>query len=180
MENDAQLIRRVLAGDDEAFTALIRKHQKSVHALAWRRIGDFHFAEEIVQDAFLRAYKGLSKLKDPNQFPGWIYVITNQLCNSWLEKNRSLIESVEDIPVVEMQQMSYEHYMSEGHEKEAKASRQKLVGKLLAKLPESERTVVTLYYLGEMTTKEISKISWRVGEHDYESAPARTKAFKTA
>ena len=121
MESDAQLIRRVLAGDDEAFTALIRKHQKSVHALAWRRIGDFHFAEEIVQDAFLRAYKGLSKLKDPNQFPGWIYVITNRLCNSWLQKNRSLIESVEDIPVVEMQQMSYEHYMSEGHEKEAKS-----------------------------------------------------------
>ena len=59
--------------------------------------------------------------------------------------------------MVEMQQMSYEHYMSEGHEKEAKASRQKLVRKLLAKLPESERTVVTLYYLGEMTTKEISK-----------------------
>ena len=102
MESDVQLIRRVLAGDDEAFTALIRKHQKSVHALAWRRIGDFHFAEEIVQDAFLRAYKGLSKLKDPNQFPGWIYVITNRLCNSWLQKNRSLIESVEDIPVVEM------------------------------------------------------------------------------
>ena len=157
MESDAELIQRVLSGDDEAFTALIRKHQKSVHALAWRRIGDFHFAEEIVQDAFLRAYKGLSKLKDPNQFPGWIYVITNQLCNSWLEKNKSLIESVEDIPVVEMQQMSYERYMSDGHEKEARASRQKLVGKLLAKLPESERTVVTLYYLGEMTTKEISK-----------------------
>ena len=157
MENDVQLIQRVLSGDNEAFTALVRKHQKSVHALAWRRIGDFHFAEEIAQNAFLRAYKGLSKLKDPNQFPGWLYVITNRLCNDWLQKNKSLIESIEDIPVVEMQQMSYEHYMSEEHKKEAKASRQKLVGKLLAKLPESERTVMTLYYLGEMTTKEISK-----------------------
>ena len=157
MENDAQLIYRVLSGDDDAFTALVRKHQKSVHALAWRRIGDFHFAEEIAQDTFLRAYKGLSKLKDPNQFPGWLYVITNRLCNNWLRKNKSLIKSVEDIPVVEMQQMSYERYISEGHEKEAKASRQELVGQLLAKLPESERTVVTLYYLGEMTTKEISK-----------------------
>lgn len=157
MENDAQLIHRVLSGDDEAFTALVRKHQKSAHALAWRRVGDFHFAEEIVQDAFLRAYKGLPKLKDPNQFPGWLYVITNRLCNNWLQKNKSVIKSVEDISVVEMQRMSYEHYMSEGHEKEAKASRQKLVGQLLAKLPESERTVVTLYYLGEMTTKEISK-----------------------
>ena len=157
MEDDAQLIYRVLSGDDEAFTALVRKHQKSVHALAWRRIGDFHFAEEIVQDAFLRAYKGLPKLKNPNQFPGWLYVITNRLCNDWLEENESIIESVEDIPVAEIQRMSYEHYISAEHESEVKASHQKLVEQLLTKLPESERTVVTLYYLGEMTTKEISK-----------------------
>ena len=157
MENDAELIQRVLSGDDEAFTTLVRKHQKSVHALAWRRIGDFHFAEEIAQDAFLRAYKGLSTLKDPNQFPGWLYVITDRLCNHWLGKNKSLVEPIEDIPVQEIQQTSYERYMSEGHAKEAKAARQKLVQKLLAKLPESERTVMTLYYLGEMTTREISK-----------------------
>ena len=157
MESDVQLIYKVLSGDDEAFTALVRKHQKSVHALAWRRIGDFHFAEEIAQDTFLRAYKALPKLKDPRQFSGWLYVITNQLCNTWLEKNKSIIESVEDIPVAEMQRMSYERYALDTQEKEAKASRQKLVRQLLMKLPESERTVVTLYYLGEMTTKEISK-----------------------
>ena len=157
MENDAQLIHKVLSGDDDAFTALVRKHQKSVHALAWRRIGDFHFAEEIAQDTFLRAYKGLPKLKNPSQFSGWLYVITNRLCNSWLKKNKSIIKSVKDIPVVEMHQMSYERYMSERHEKEVKESRQKLVRQLLMKLPESERTVMTLYYLGEMTTKEISK-----------------------
>ena len=74
VEDDVQLIYRVLSGDDEAFTALVRKHQKSVHALAWRKIGDFHIAEEITQDAFLRAYKHLSKLKDPKQFSGWLYV----------------------------------------------------------------------------------------------------------
>ena len=157
MESDAQLIYRVLSGDDEAFTALVRKHRKSVHALAWRRIGDFHFAEEIAQDTFLRAYKGLPKLKNPSQFSGWLYVITNRLCNSWLEKNKSIIESVEDVPMAEIQRMSYERYVLDAQEKEAKVSRQKLVRQLLAKLPESERTVMTLYYLGEMTTKEISK-----------------------
>ena len=157
MEDDVQLIYKVLSGDDEAFTTLVRKHQKGVHALAWRRIGDFHLAEEIAQDTFLRAYKGLPKLKNPSQFSGWLYVITNRLCNSWLEKNKSIIESVEDVPVAEIQRMSYERYASEEQEKEAKVSRQKLVRQLLMKLPESERTVMTLYYLGEMTTKEISK-----------------------
>ena len=65
-ENDVQLIHRILSGDEAAFTALVRKYQKSVHALAWRKVGDFHFAEEITQDTFLQVYKKLSTLRNPN------------------------------------------------------------------------------------------------------------------
>ena len=155
VEDDVQLIHKILSGDDEAFTVLVRKHQKSVHALVWRKVGDFHFAEEITQDVFLRTYKYLSTLKDPSQFSGWLYVITDRLCNNYLQKKKSEIKSLEDVPVIEMQRTSYERYVSEQKEKEAHAHRQELVKKLLEKLPESERTVMTLYYLGEMTAKEI-------------------------
>ena len=79
-ENDVQLIHRILSGDEAAFTALVRKYQKSVHALAWRKIGDFHIAEEITQDTFLQVHKKLATLQNPNQFAGWLYVITNRLC----------------------------------------------------------------------------------------------------
>lgn len=157
IEDDVQLIRKILSGDSEAFTALVKKHQKGVHALAWRRIGDFHHAEEITQDTFVRVYKHLPKLKDHNQFSGWLYVITNRLCNTWLQDKKSLIGSLEDVPVVEVHRTSYERYISEQHETDAREHRHELVKKLLEKLPESERTVMTLYYLGEMTTKEISK-----------------------
>ena len=157
IEDDVQLIHRILSGDSEAFTALVRKHQKSVHALAWRRIGDFHFAEEITQDTFIRVYKHLPTLKDPSQFSGWLYVITNRLCNTWLQDNKSLIGSLEDVPMVEIQRSSYERYISEQYETDARDHRHELAKKLLEKLPESERTVMTLYYLGEMTTKEIGK-----------------------
>ena len=157
IEDDVQLIHKILSGDDEAFTALVKKHQKGVHALAWRRIGDFHHAEEITQDTFVRVYKHLPKLKDHNQFSGWLYVITNRLCNTWLQDKKSLIGSLEDVPVVEVHRTSYERYISEQHETNDREHRQELVKKLLEKLPESERTVMTLYYLGEMTTREISK-----------------------
>ena len=157
VEDDVQLIDKILAGDDEAFTALVRKHQKSVHALAWRKIGDFHSAEEITQDVFLRVYKHLPKLKDPRQFSGWLYVITNRLCKTWLRKNKSLMESLEDVPMAEIEKTFYEHYVSAEQEQDAQAHRSELVRKLLEKLPESERTVITLYYLGEMTAKEIGK-----------------------
>ena len=57
----------------------------------------------------------------------------------------------------EIERSSYTHHVSEARETELTEHRRKLVKKLLAKLPESERTVMTLYYLGEMTTKEIGK-----------------------
>ena len=72
--NDVDLIRHVLDGDQGAFTTLVNKYQKSVHALVWRKIGDFHIAEEITQDVFLKVYKRLSTLKRPELFPGWLYV----------------------------------------------------------------------------------------------------------
>ena len=74
-KDDIQLIRRILSGDDTAFEILVQKHQNSIHALAWRKIGDFHIAEEITQDTFLQVYKNLSQLRNPNQLLGWMYVI---------------------------------------------------------------------------------------------------------
>ena len=62
-EDDAQLIHEILSGDEAAFSRLIRKYQRSVHALAWRKIGDFHDAEEITQDTFLQVFDILTQLK---------------------------------------------------------------------------------------------------------------------
>ena len=156
-EDDIQLIRRILSGDDTAFETLVQKYQNSIHALAWRKIGDFHIAEEITQDTFLQVYKNLSQLRNSNQLLGWMYVIANRLCLKWLEKNKSVMQSLEDTPMEEIERASYTHHAAEQRETERTEQHHELVKKLLAKLPESERTVVTLYYLGKMTTKEISK-----------------------
>ena len=156
-EDDVQLIQRTLAGDDTAFGILLQRHQKSVHALVWRKIGDFHIAEDITQDTFLQAYKKLSTLKKHNQFAGWLYVIADRLCIDWSRKRRLTTQSLEDTPVEETERASYTHHVSQQREAERTQRHRELVKKLLAKLPESERTVVTLYYLGEMTTREIGK-----------------------
>ncbi len=156
-ENDVQLIQRILSGDEAAFGILVEKHQKGVHALAWRKIGDFHDAEEITQDTFLQVYKKLPTLKDPYKFAGWLYVIANRLCIDWMRKKNLAIQSLEDTPVEEIEKSSYTHHVSEQSEIAISEHRREIVKKLLAKLPESERTVMTLHYLGEMTVKEISK-----------------------
>ena len=156
-KNDVQLIQKILSGDEEAFTLLVEKHQKGVHALAWRKIGDFHIAEEITQDTFLQAYKKLSTLRNPNQFAGWLYVIANNLCKRWHQKKKLSTQSLENASRVEVENASYKHYVSEKRETEATEQRHEIVKKLLARLPESERTVVTLHYLGEMPIKEIGR-----------------------
>ena len=155
--DDVQLIRSILSGNDEAFSTLVHKYKKGVHALAWRKIGDFHHAEEITQDTFLQVYKKLPTLKNPNQFAGWLYVIANRLCLNWMRKKKPTMQSLEGTSAAEAERFSYTHYVSEQRETEASEHRSEVVRKLLTRLPESERTVMTLYYLGEMPAKEIGK-----------------------
>ena len=155
--NDVELIQRVLAGDENAFAELVNKYQKPVHALAWRKIGDFHIAEEITQDAFLKVYQRLDTLKDPNQFSGWLYVIATRRCYAWLRKKRIRTQPLDDAETTMTQRDAYSQHVAEEHAKTAVETQRDVVKKLLAKLKESERTVMALHYLGEMTCEEISK-----------------------
>ena len=155
--NDAELIQRVLDGDETAFSALVEKHKKSVHALAWRKIGDFHVAEEITQDTFLKAYQNLSTLKEPQKFAGWLYVIATNYCKMWLRKKGLSTQSLEDTSSAELEKTAYSGYIIEENEQAAVETQREVVKKLLAKLQESDRTVITLYYLGEMSYEEISE-----------------------
>ena len=154
--NDVDLIRRVLDGDQGAFTALVNKYQKSVHALVWRKIGDFHIAEELTQDVFLKVYKRLSTLKRPELFPGWLYVIATRHCVSWLRKKELPTKSLDAMSTVELEEVCYAQYEANCGEEAAIEHQREFVKRLLQKLPESERTVVTLYYLAEMKSEEIS------------------------
>ena len=155
--NDAELIRRTLAGDETAFTMLVKKYRKHVHTLAWHKIGDFHIAEDITQETFLQVYRDLATLREPDRFPGWLYVVTNHRCIAWFRKNQLHVRLVEGINMAMKGEAAYSRYVADEQAKTATEAQQKVVKQLLAKLQESERTVMTLYYFGEMTCEEISK-----------------------
>ena len=156
-QKDAELIQRILQGDQDALSPLVKKYQKGVHTLAWRKIGDFHIAQEITQDAFLTAYKKLGTLKNHTQFPGWLYVIAANLCRDWLKKSRLPMDSLDITDANEVDKVSYSRYVAEKQKADADETRREVVKKLLQKLPESERTVMMLHYLGEMTINAISE-----------------------
>ena len=153
---DVALVRRTLDGDDTAFTELVRKYQKPIHALAWRKIGDFHIAEEIVQDTFLKAYQKLATLKKPQRFASWLYVITTNLCSTWLRRKRLWTQPLEEGSFVQ-EKATYSGHIVEENERVARETQREVVKKLLAKLQESERTVITLHYFGEMSSAEIGE-----------------------
>ena len=155
-ENDITLIQRILDGDEGAFTVLVKKYQKWVHTLVWRKIGDFHTAEEITQDIFLKVYKKLSTLKPPENFPGWLYVIATRHCMTWFRKKRQPATSLDAMPTAELEKLCYTQYEEARGEEVSLEHQRELIKRLLQTLPESERTVVTLYYLAEMTSEDIS------------------------
>ena len=155
--NDFALIQRTLDGDQNAFTTLVNKYQKWVHTLVWRKTGDFHIAEEITQDVFLKVYKKLSTLKPSDHFTGWLYVIATRQCIAWFRKKRLPTTSLDAMPVSELEEFCYTQYETKLGEQTSLERQRNIIKRLLQKLPESERTVVTLHYLAEMSCEKISE-----------------------
>ena len=95
--SDAELIQRTLDGDDTAFGFLVDKYKGAVHALAYRKTGNFHTAEDITQDTFFKAYQKLHTLKDWRHFPGWLYRIASRLCLMWHRNRRVVPQPLETV-----------------------------------------------------------------------------------
>ncbi len=155
--DDADLIQHTIEGDQQAFAALVEKYQQQIHALVWQKIGDFHIAQEITQDVFLTAYHKLTMLKNPNRLSGWLYVIADRKCIAWHRKKKPEPQSLETTDPVEIEEAYYSAHITQQREAAAHQKRRELVQKLLSKLQESERTVVNLYYIAEMTCEDIGK-----------------------
>ncbi|HWQ03624.1 MAG TPA: sigma-70 family RNA polymerase sigma factor [Candidatus Nitrosotenuis sp.] len=74
-ETDALAVEHALAGDRDAFRALVERHSRSIFRLAYRMTGNEYDAEEVVQETFLRAYRRLDKFESRANFGTWLYRI---------------------------------------------------------------------------------------------------------
>ena len=152
---DAKWIERILAGDEAAFTALVKKYEKQIHAFVRQRVKDYHIAEEITQDTFLKAYEKLGTLRNPDRFSGWLYMIATRCSLTWLGEKRIPMQSLEAMSEAKVEALFYAQYMAEQTEKLATEQQREVIAYLLQKLPARERTTVVLHYLSEMTCEEI-------------------------
>lgn len=154
--DDVDLIQRILSGDEYAFTALVQKHQKWVHSLAWQEIGDFHAAQEITQDTFIHAFNSLPTLRDPKRFLGWLRVIAKRRCIEWIRKKPLAMQSIDAMPKSELERLFYVRYLEEEQTQASTDKLREVVEDLLQKLPKSERSVIILHYFKGLTCEEVS------------------------
>ena len=148
---DGDIIQKCLTGDTTAFGLLVDKYKASVYALAYAKLGNFHDAQDITQEVFLKAYQKLRTLKRWDKFLSWLYAITSNLCKDFLRaKARRLDgEYIADQSTAHLERLS----LASHHEDEVYQS----LHETLAMLPEIHRQVLTLHYLGGLSCLEIGQ-----------------------
>jgi RNA polymerase sigma-70 factor (ECF subfamily) len=87
-QTDEELIDRVRRGETRFFAELVGRYQDPVYGMARRFVRSAGDAEDLAQEAFLRAFRGLAAFKGDARFSTWLYRITWNLCADWLRRNR--------------------------------------------------------------------------------------------
>lgn len=94
---DGDLVRDVLGGEREAFSALVRRHQDALYRHARGMRIDHDTASDLVQDAFVTAYRRLDQCADPDRFRPWVLRILRNRCMDWLRDIRRKSVALDDV-----------------------------------------------------------------------------------
>ena len=97
MVEDNVLISRAQSGDEKAFVDLMRAYHTFVSAIVVGIVNNSHDAEDLVQEAFINAYRGLPRLEDPTKFKSWLAEIARNCARNWLRKQRVDTVSIDEV-----------------------------------------------------------------------------------
>jgi RNA polymerase sigma-70 factor (ECF subfamily) len=159
MRTDEELVARATAGDLEAFNQLVTRWERPIYALAYRTLGREEDARDVVQEAFLRAYRGLRGFKGQAKFSSWLYRITLNLCRDWIRRERRA-------PVVQVPEGTDPMDLADTHAAPAESvedlvARREMsaaVARAMAELPEEQRTAIMLKEYQGLTFQEIADL----------------------
>lgn len=153
MLEDQELVEEVLAGDDDAFAALVERYGRDVYNLAYRMLGNVGEAEDAAQEGFLRAYKHLSRYDPKRSFKTWLLSITSNHCIDRLRKRRitwlPIDEPLPPHPALRSSETGPEDSAIE-------SERTAQVQELLDNLAPDYRAAVVLRYWYDMSYAEIA------------------------
>jgi RNA polymerase sigma factor (sigma-70 family) len=151
-QSDQELIAEVLAGNSKAYAELVGRHQRFVFTLAFRFAKNREDAEEIAQDCFLKAYRGLGTFKQNSKFSTWLYTITYTTAMSFLRRRQLDTQSIDDNETVLQIPNTIASYQADLVEQ--KSANGYLTIAISRLLPD-DAAIITLFYLGEQSLEEI-------------------------
>lgn len=152
---DEEIINRVINGDSEAFRELIDRYKKSSFTIALGIVRNEEVAEEVVQDAFLNAYRGLPSFERKAKFSTWLYRIVYNQALKAIRKNKVQVVPMEDINWEYFSKEKVDNAMSGLLDEEQRF----YIQKALNGLSQDQRTVINLFYLEENSLNEIKQIT---------------------
>jgi RNA polymerase sigma-70 factor (ECF subfamily) len=154
---DEELVARAKAGDLDSFNVLVSRWERPIYALAYRTLGREEDARDVVQEAFLRAYRGLKGFKGEAKFSSWLYRITLNLCRDWSRRERRapIVQVPEGTDPVELADERVQTTESV-EDLVARREMSDAVAKAMAELPEEQRTAIMLKEYHGLTFQEIA------------------------
>ncbi|MGB3917416.1 RNA polymerase sigma factor RpoE [Thiothrix litoralis] len=155
---DLELVQRIQSGDKKSFDILVLKYQHKVISLVLRYVHGHDTAQDVAQEAFIKAYKGLKNFRGESAFYTWLYRIAiNTAKNYLVSQNRRLPDT--DIDATEAEQFGGESALKEYATPEHElltAEIQTTVSQAIEDLPEDLRTAIMLRELEGMSYEEIA------------------------
>ena len=173
-EQEAAVIRRVLDGDGNAFEALVAAYEKNVYNLALRMTGNAQDAEDMAQEAFVKAYTSLPGFRGDSKFSVWLYRIVSNVCLDFLRRqNRrpasSLSQEDED---GEESQMDIPDESQSPEQLLERSLTQEAVQRGLQSLSEEQRQILLLREIQGLSYEEIAETL------DLEAGTVKSRIFR--
>tara|TARA_B110000967_G_scaffold163624_1_gene170614 strand:+ start:371 stop:961 length:591 start_codon:yes stop_codon:yes gene_type:complete len=157
---DQQLVVRVQKGDKRAFDLLVLKYQYKVHAIVARFIRDSDEVRDVVQEAFIKAYRALPKFRGDSQFYTWLYRIAVNTAKNYLVA-RSRRPPSSDVDLDDAEYYSGSEQLKDTGTPENQLFRDQLeevINQAIIELPEDLRTAVTLREYEGLSYEDIASV----------------------
>ena len=155
-----QRINQVVKGDQNAFGEIVELYKDKVFQLCFRMLGNRHEAEDMAQEAFVRAYVNIHRFNIQMKFSTWLYRIATNLCIDRIRKKKPdyfLDAEVAGTEGLNMYSIIADDSVLPEDEVESLELQETIQDEIL-KLPEKYRSVIVLKYIEELSLKEISNI----------------------
>jgi RNA polymerase sigma-70 factor (ECF subfamily) len=156
---DRQTIQEIRNGQERRFAVLVDRHKDRALTLAVRIVGNREEAEEVVQDSFIRAFRSLDTFRGDSRFGTWFHRIVYNVCMTRVIRRRegdgmAGEGAAEELP----EELAAPEEETDLLKKLEDAELQALLCKAIARLPEKQKTAITLFYVQEMTYEEIAGV----------------------